>query len=71
MADNKATQKQIRNFIKKNIATDANLCLEYVEIADKDTLLPIDGVYPKNAVICITVYDGKTRLIDNFFTEDV
>ena len=65
MADDNATQKQIRDFIKKNIATDANLCLEYVEIADKETLQPIDGEYPKNAVICITVYDGKTRLIDN------
>lgn len=64
-ADNGATQKQIRDFIKQNISTDANLCLEYVEIADKDTLQPIAGDYPKNAVICITVYDGKTRLIDN------
>ena len=64
-ADAGATQKQIRDFIKQNIATDANLCLEYVEIADKDTLQPIAGEYPKNAVICITVYDGKTRLIDN------
>ncbi|MBO7142953.1 MAG: pantoate--beta-alanine ligase [Bacteroidales bacterium] len=65
MADNGASQKQIRDFIKQNIATDANLCLEYVEIADRDTLLPIPGDKPKNAVICITVYDGKTRLIDN------
>ncbi|MBR6177234.1 MAG: pantoate--beta-alanine ligase [Bacteroidales bacterium] len=65
MADNKATQKQITDFIKRSIASDANLCLEYVEIADKDTLQPIANEYPKNAVICITVYDGKTRLIDN------
>ncbi|MBP5503415.1 MAG: pantoate--beta-alanine ligase [Bacteroidales bacterium] len=65
MSDKGASQKQIREFIKQNIATDANLCLEYVEIADSDTLLPIPGDKPKNAVICITVYDGKTRLIDN------
>ena len=65
MADNKATQKQITDFIKRSIASDANLCLEYVEIADKETLQPIATEYPKNAVICITVYDGKTRLIDN------
>ena len=65
MADNKATQKQITDFIKRSIASDTNLCLEYVEIADKDTLQPIANEYPKNAVICITVYDGKTRLIDN------
>ena len=65
MADSKATQKQITDFIKRSIASDANLCLEYVEIADKETLLSIADEYPKNAVICITVYDGKTRLIDN------
>jgi pantoate--beta-alanine ligase len=60
-----ATQKEITDFIKKNIATDANLCLEYVEIADKDTLLPVSGEKLVNAVICVTVYDGSTRLIDN------
>ena len=65
MSDKGATQKELVDYIKKSIATDANLCLEYVEIADKDTLQPIKGDLPKNAVICITVYDGKTRLIDN------
>lgn len=65
LAGKGASQKEITDFIKQQIATDANLCLEYVEIADKDTLQPISGDAPKNAVICITVYDGKTRLIDN------
>ena len=65
MSDKGATQKEITDFVKKNIATDANLCLEYVEIADKDTLLPINGDLPVNAVVCVTVYDGSTRLIDN------
>ena len=65
MSDNGATQKEITDFVKKNIATDANLCLEYVEIADKDTLLPVEGNLPVNAVVCVTVFDGSTRLIDN------
>ncbi len=65
MSDKGASQKEITEYIKKQIASDANLCLEYVEIADKDTLQPIPDSKPKNAVICITVYDGKTRLIDN------
>lgn len=65
MSDKGATQKELNDFIAKQIASDANLCLEYVEIADKDTLQPIPGDKPVNAVICITVYDGKTRLIDN------
>ncbi len=65
MSDGGATQSELTNFIKKSIATDANLCLEYVEIADRDTLQPITADRPVNAVICITVYDGKVRLIDN------
>lgn len=63
--DNGATTASLIDFIKKQIATDANLCLEYVEIADRDTLLTITSEKPQNAVICITVYDGKVRLIDN------
>jgi len=65
LSDKGATQKEITDYIKAQIASDANLCLEYVEIADKDTLQPIAADKPVNAVICITVYDGKTRLIDN------
>lgn len=65
MSDQGASQKELTDFVKKNIATDANLCLEYVEIADRETLLPVSGEKPKNAVMCVTVYDGKTRLIDN------
>ncbi|MCQ2253060.1 MAG: pantoate--beta-alanine ligase [Bacteroidales bacterium] len=65
LSDKGASQAEIYDFIKKSIASDVNLCLEYVEIADKDTLQPIKSEKPVNAVICITVYDGKTRLIDN------
>ncbi|MCQ2974682.1 MAG: pantoate--beta-alanine ligase [Bacteroidales bacterium] len=65
MSDNGENQKSIVSFIKKNISSDANLCLEYVEIVDKNTLLPITTTLKNKAVICITVYDGKTRLIDN------
>lgn len=59
------TQKEIIDTVKKGIASDVNLLLEYVEIADKDTLLPIPDSKPVNAVICITVYCGSIRLIDN------
>lgn len=59
------TQKEIIDTVKKGIASDVNLLLEYVEIADKDTLLPIPDAKPVNAVICITVYCGSIRLIDN------
>lgn len=37
--------------------------MEYFEIADRDTLLPV--AEKKNAVACIAAYVGEVRLIDN------
>jgi pantoate--beta-alanine ligase len=41
--------------------------LEYFEIADRDTLLPITE--KKNAVMCIAAHLGEIRLIDNILPE--
>jgi pantoate--beta-alanine ligase len=37
--------------------------LEYFEIADRDTLLPV--AEKKNAVACVAAFVGEVRLIDN------
>lgn len=41
------------------------LRLEYIEIADRDTLLPVQPDQKDNAVACIAVHLGAVRLIDN------
>lgn len=41
------------------------LRLEYIEIADRDTLLPVQPDQKENAVACIAVHLGAVRLIDN------
>lgn len=41
--------------------------IEYFEIADRDTLLPV--AEKKNAVACIAAYVGEIRLIDNILLD--
>lgn len=65
MYDNGAMLDTIVDFINNYIKQDSNLQMEYVEIADKDTLETITEQKFTNAVICITVYCNKVRLIDN------
>jgi len=43
---------------------NGELQLEYLEISDVDSLLPLDNIEQK-AVVCIAAFCGKVRLIDN------
>ena len=54
--------------ITNEIATAPIARVDYVEIRDYDTLLPIDHV-SKKALAAVAVYFGKTRLIDNAILE--
>lgn len=63
--DKGASLNEIIDFINNYIKQDSTLEMEYVEIADKDTLETIKEQKFDNAVICITVYCNKVRLIDN------
>jgi pantoate--beta-alanine ligase len=58
--------EQIKEFVSTQFKTNANLELEYFEIVDDETLLPItkfDNTIACSA--CIAVFAGKIRLIDN------
>lgn len=44
--------------------------IDYVKLVDAATMQPI-AVFDRPALCAVAVYIGKTRLIDNFFTEDV
>ena len=58
-----ATANDLRKYIEDTISFDNNLKIEYVEIVDKDTLCSTNDLH--NAIICVAVYDGDVRLIDN------
>lgn len=44
--------------------------IDYVKIVDAETIQQIESL-DRPALCAIAVYIGKTRLIDNFFTEDI
>jgi pantoate--beta-alanine ligase len=51
--------------VKKEIEKYQLMKLEYFEIVDIQRLLPIKDNAPDNAIACIAVFLGDTRLIDN------
>lgn len=49
---------------------DADVRLEYFELADQENLNLLDSVYPSNpAVLLVAAYVGEVRLIDNMLVE--
>ena len=56
--------------MQEHINTQPLAKIDYVKIVDAATMQPIPTL-DRPALCAIAVYIGKTRLIDNFFTEDV
>ncbi|MBE9491633.1 MAG: pantoate--beta-alanine ligase [Bacteroidetes bacterium] len=57
---------EIKKWVKQNINKQPEMKLEYIEIVDKQTLLPISSLDEnKRCIACIAVYLGEVRLIDN------
>ena len=52
---------EITKFIQNTI-----LQIDYVSVADADTLIEISGNISNNILVSIAVFLGKIRLIDNF-----
>jgi pantoate--beta-alanine ligase len=47
------------------IQNDEILKPEYIEIVDNDSLKPVETIIPSKTTLCVAVYCGKIRLIDN------
>lgn len=62
--------KKIVEAMKKNIESEPLARIDYVKIVDIQTMQQIEFI-DRPALCAIAVYIGKTRLIDNFFTEQV
>lgn len=62
---------KIRIEIEKRFSERDKMKLEYLELADRDTLELIDKIKePKNAILLIAAFVGDVRLIDNLFIEE-
>jgi len=56
--------KILKNAIQKKIQ-QAGGKIQYIEVVNKSDLLPVKAIIPKNTVILLACYFGKTRLIDH------
>jgi len=56
--------------MKKHISAEPLAKIDYVKIVDLATMQQIEKL-DRPALCAIAVFIGKTRLIDNFFTEDI
>lgn len=62
----KETLSSINNFVLDTINSEAELQLEYFQIVDTSSLIPVSEIGPdKRLTACIAVHAGKVRLIDN------
>ena len=56
--------RELRSTMMRVMENEVSACIEYVEVVDPDTLLPIEDV-SGGALLAIAARVGKTRLIDN------
>ncbi|MCD8096149.1 MAG: pantoate--beta-alanine ligase [Ruminococcus sp.] len=69
----KSGQKNCKNILDKMkgiILNEPLAKIDYVKMVDAKTMRQIETL-DRNALCAMAVYIGKTRLIDNFFTEDI
>lgn len=60
------TPRQLKQWISDQISSHFPLKPEYVEIVNKNSLLPVnDWEESKDLIVCVAVYNGSVRLIDN------
>jgi pantoate--beta-alanine ligase len=59
------TVAKLKNTIKKKIQ-QAGGKIQYIEIANKNDLMPAKTITKKNTVVLLACYFGKTRLIDHW-----
>jgi pantoate--beta-alanine ligase len=64
LKENKTSQ-EVKTFVEQYFKALSNFELEYFEIADFETLQPINELQTGKTALCIAAFMGKTRLIDN------
>ncbi|MEJ7708776.1 MAG: pantoate--beta-alanine ligase [Pyrinomonadaceae bacterium] len=64
-AEGERSAKRISEAIRAEIETEPLVRLQYLSIADADSLEKLDKLDDRNVLISLAAYVGKTRLIDN------
>lgn len=64
---NSKSVAELHELVTAVMNEEPSVKIEYFEIADRDTLLPL--AQKKNAVACIAAYVGEVRLIDNILLD--
>jgi pantoate--beta-alanine ligase len=59
------SSSEVRKYIEEYFFRVSSIELEYFEISDFETLLPIEELSEGKTALCIAAFLGKTRLIDN------
>lgn len=65
LSENMTDVKQLKDEMKKIIAAEPLARIDYIEIVDAETLMPVTTA-KEGDLAALAVYIGKTRLIDNF-----
>ena len=60
----------LKQWVKNQIENTSQMKLEYIEIVNSQTLLPVVDKNERNAIACIAVNLGEIRLIDNMMLTD-
>ncbi len=60
-----STVAKIKKSIEKDLLVSGADSVQYIEVASRETLLPLSGKVVDTAVVLVAVFYGTTRLIDN------
>jgi len=62
---------RLTDIIRSTVETEPRARLDYVAIADAETLEPLERIDERPTLIAVAAYIGKTRLIDNMILNKV
>ena len=56
---------EVYNFLIKKLSKEPDFRIDYIKIINYKTLMEFSDIIDDNFIICIAIYVGQTRLIDN------
>jgi pantoate--beta-alanine ligase len=69
--DGERSAAKLADAVRSTVETEPRARLDYVAIADAETLEPLERIEERPTLIAVAAYIGKTRLIDNVILNKV